>query len=133
MNNTDNKTFWQRFARVYGPAMRRSGALYRDICRRMALRLTPDMEVLELACGTGQLSFPLAERVRRWEATDFSPAMVEQTRKRTAPPQLSFSVQDATALPYADHSFDAVVISNALHVMPHPELALMEADRKSVV
>ena len=36
---------------------------------------------------------------------------------------------DATALPYADDSFDAVLIANALHVMPEPEKALREIDR----
>ena len=43
--------------------------------------------------------------------------------------RLHFSVQDATKLPYGPESFDAVVISNALHVMPHPEKALAEAWR----
>ena len=36
---------------------------------------------------------------------------------------------DATALSYADDSFDAVLIANALHVMPEPEKALREIDR----
>ena len=129
MHTADATSYWQRFARFYGPAMRASSALYRDICRRMSPRLTPTMEVLELACGTGQLSFPLAGRVHHWIATDLTPAMIEQARKQPAPPQLSFAVQDAAALPYPDHSFDAVVIANALHVMPHPELALIEIRR----
>lgn len=38
-------------------------------------------------------------------------------------------MQDATALPYADSSFDAVVIANALHIMPQPELTLAEIRR----
>lgn len=42
---------------------------------------------------------------------------------------LFFSVQDATDLPYADNSFDAIVISNALHIMPYPEKALSEIRR----
>lgn len=36
---------------------------------------------------------------------------------------------DATALPYANESFDVVLIANALHVMPNPEKALSEIDR----
>ena len=36
---------------------------------------------------------------------------------------------DATALPDADDSFDAVLIADALHVMPEPEKALREIDR----
>lgn len=39
------------------------------------------------------------------------------------------SVQDATAIPYAPETFDAVIISNALHIMPTPEKALTEIRR----
>lgn len=41
----------------------------------------------------------------------------------------NFSVQDATALLYAPETFDAVIISNALHIMPSPEKALEEIRR----
>ena len=74
-------------------------------------------------------SFRLAGRVRLWEATDFSENMIVEARKKPRSSRLHFSVQDATALLYAPDSFDAVVISNALHIMPHPELALAEIKR----
>lgn len=98
---------------------------------RKAIRpfLQRDMDVLELACGTGQLSVPLSPYVRSWEATDFSPEMVKQAKKQSHTSRLHFSVQDATKLPYGPESFDAVVISNALHIMPQPEKALSEAWR----
>ncbi len=127
---TDNKAFWQRFAKLYGPVMERSGAkLYRDICQRIRPCLNRDMNVLELACGTGLLSHPLSSRVRLWEATDFSPAMIAEAKKKKCSSRLHFSVQDATALPYAPESFDAVVIANALHIMPDPDKALAEIRR----
>lgn len=123
----DNKSFWQRFAKLYSPIMEKSSArLYRDICDRIRPNLNREMNVLELACGTGQLSYPLSGRVRLWETTDFSDAMIVEAKKRNTSRRLHFSVQDATALPYAPESFDAVVISNALHIMPHPEKALSE-------
>lgn len=127
---SDNQAYWQRTAKLYAPFMRSSSRLYEDICRRIAPHLTAEMDVLELACGTGQLSFPLSGRVSNWEATDFSPNMVaEAQRRQPHSEQLRFSVQDATALPYAAGSFDAVVISNALHIMPRPEAALEEIHR----
>ena len=106
--------------------MKHSGKLYDAVCERMRPGLTRDMDVLELACGSGQLSFRLAGAVRLWEATDFSENMIAEARKQPRSSRLHFSVQDATTLPYAPDSFDAVVISNALHIMPHPELALAE-------
>lgn len=36
---------------------------------------------------------------------------------------------DATDLPYEDESFDAIVIANALHIMPNPEWAIREMKR----
>ena len=33
------------------------------------------------------------------------------------------------ALPYADRSFDAVIVANALHIVPQPEKALAEIRR----
>ncbi len=127
---TDNKAFWQRFAKLYGPVMERSGAkLYRDICQHIRPYLNRDMNVLELACGIGLLSHPLSGQVRLWEGTDFSPAMIAEAKKKNLSARLHFSVQDATALTYALGSFDAVVIANALHIMPDPDKAMTEIRR----
>lgn len=130
MSIGDNKGFWQRFARVYGPAVRkREAKLYDSICDRIRPQLTEDMRVLELACGSGQLTYPLAGCVAQWEATDFSPRMIGEASKWPHSDRLRFSVQDAGNLPFEHATFDAVVISNALHLMPHPERALKEIRR----
>lgn len=115
---TDNKQFWQRWASCYGPLMQSSEPLYAAIAQQMQPHLTPEMNVLELACGSGQLSFRLSRLVRDWEATDFSPKMIAQAKLKPRGAGLHFSVQDATSLPYADETFDAVLIANALHIMP---------------
>lgn len=125
----DNKKFWQRFAKLYAPFMKSNKKLYAEICQSIIPYLNKNMNVLELACGTGQLSFPLCSKVRLWEATDFSEKMILEAKKNSRSSRLHFSVQDATDLPYADNSFDVVVISNALHIMPHPKKALSEIKR----
>jgi ubiquinone/menaquinone biosynthesis C-methylase UbiE len=129
MKENDNKQFWQRFAGAYGKVMHSSDPLYDAICEKISGGLTADLSVLELACGSGQLSFRLSSRVRLWEATDFSEAMVAEAEKQSADAHLHFSVEDATRLSFANNTFDAVVISNALHIMPHPEKALAEIRR----
>lgn len=125
----DNKKFWQRVAKLYAPFMKSNKRLYADICQSIIPYLNKNMNVLELACGTGQLSFPLCSKVGLWEATDFSEAMITEAKKKKGSSRLFFSVQDATDLPYADNTFDAVVISNALHIMPYPDKALSEIRR----
>ena len=47
--------------------------------------------------------------------------MIAAAKKSVHSARLHFSVQDATKLPYAPESFDAVVIANALHIVPEPE------------
>ena len=84
-----------------------NGKLYDEICAKISAKLHPDMTVLELACSSGQLTFRLADQVKHWEATDFSPNMIAEARKQFVPANLHLSVQDATNLPYADESFDS--------------------------
>lgn len=126
----DNKKFWQRFAKLYSPFMEKgNGELYDNISKTVKPKLNKDMNVLELACGSGQLSFRLARSVKIWEATDFSENMIAEAKKKPCPKGLYFSVQNATDLPYGDESFDAVMIANALHIMPEPDKAMSEIRR----
>ena len=118
--------FWQRMARHYTTVMGRSAPLYREVCSRIRPHLNRDMNVLELACGTGQLSFPLSPYVRLWEATDFSSNMIAEAKRQVASSRLHFSVQDAADLPYAPETFDAVVIANALHILQEPDKVMAE-------
>lgn len=122
-----NKPFGERFLKHYPVFMCRSQGTYQQICKAMRPFLNRDMDVLESACGTGQLSVPLSPWVQSWEATDFSSEMICQAKKQIYSSQLHFAVQDAAQLPYGSESFDAVVISTALHIMPPPEKALAEA------
>lgn len=124
-----NKKFWNRFAGLYAPFVKNMDRMYDDVCKQIAKDLTPEMKVLELACGTGQITFRLADKVKVWDATDFSEKMIEEIKRQGSSPGLEFSVQDATCLPYENHTYDAVVIANALHIMPHPEKALAEISR----
>ena len=55
--------------------------------------------------------------------------MIAQAKRGNFPPSCIFSVQDMFHLPYADQSFDVVIVSNALHIVPHPERALTELRR----
>ena len=55
MKAGDNKEFWQRTAKSYGSVMKHSWKLYDTICERIRPGLTREMNVLELACGSGQL------------------------------------------------------------------------------
>ncbi len=124
-----NKRFWERFAFIYTGFMKKNAMVYDELCRRIRKHLSHTDSVLELACGTGQLTYRLAGDVKLWTATDFSPKMVEEAKKQGKGANIEFNVADATALRYKDESFDVVVIANALHIMPEPDQALAEICR----
>ena len=124
----DNKKFWEKTARLYAPIQECSNRkLYESVTAHCRPYINSDCAVLELACGSGQLTLPLCSLAKSWEATDFSPKMLEEGRKRC--PGVNFSLQDATALTYGDKSFDIAIIANALHIMPEPKKALGEMHR----
>lgn len=124
-----NQQFWSRWSGRYDKFMRGNEPLYDAIAARMVKRLNRRMDVLELACGTGLISQRIVGSVKSLEATDYAPEMIAEARKKAGSVRLHYSVQDATALPYAAESFDAVVIANALHIVPDPEKVLAEIRR----
>ena len=80
--------------------------------------VTPDAEVVDLGCGTGQISLPLAERGARVLAVDVSPAMIRQLQARAS--RAGVTGLEGLAMPIEDLSLpegsvDLVVSSYALH------------------
>lgn len=124
-----NKRFWNCWSGCYDQFMSGNKPLYDEIAVRMKQRLNRRMNVLELACGTGLISRRIVGSVNSLEATDFSEEMIAEAKKKINSKRLHYSVQDAMNLPYAAESFDAVVITNALHIMPDPEKVLCEIHR----
>ncbi len=117
--------FWDRHAKIYNRFMRRDAAAYErmyELLRPAVLRKT----VLELATGTGLIAKHIISAANHIEATDASAEMIAEARRDNDSSKLHFSVQDMFRLPYADKSFDVVIVSNALHIVPHPEKALAE-------
>jgi len=129
-NKRDNKRFWNRYAQLYDfETGCFSGKAYREMYRLMATVLSPCMDVLEAATGTGLIAINIAAHVRHVEATDFASKMITKAKKKKTPDNIRFSVEDATAFSFEDSSFDAVIISNALHIIPDPARALCEISR----
>ena len=122
------KTFWDRTAKIYDRFMRKDAAAYErlyELLRPVVRHKT----VLELATGTGSIAKNIVSSVNHIEATDASSEMIAEARRDNQSAKLHFSVQDMFHLPYADESFDVVIVANALHIVPEPEKALSEIRR----
>ena len=119
---------WDWCAPIYSRVMRAEEKSYAYLYRRIS-KLVRGKEVLELATGPGALAKRIAPVTKHMLATDYSEGMIAEAKKGACPNNLRFEVADALSLPYADASFDAVVIVNALHLLPEPERALREMAR----
>ena len=119
---------WDWCAPIYSRVMRAEEKSYAYLYRRIS-KLVRGKEVLELATGPGALAKRIAPVTKHMLATDYSEGMIAEAKKGACPNNLCFEVADALSLPYADASFDAVVIVNALHLLPEPERALREMAR----
>ena len=123
-----HKNFWDKNADRYDRFMRKDRAAY----EKMYALIQPVVKaktVLELATGTGLIAKHIENAAAHIEATDASPEMIAEAKRDNQSAKLHFSVQDMFCLPYADKSFDVVIVSNALHIVPQPEKALAEIHR----
>ena len=124
----EHKDFWDKNAGRYDRFMRKDRAAY-DEMYELIRPIVRHKTVLELATGTGLIAKHIVNAAAHIEATDASAEMIAEAKRDNRSAKLYFSVQDMFCLPYADKSFDVVIVSNALHIVPQPEKALAEIRR----
>ena len=124
----EHKNFWDKNAGRYNRFMRKDGAAY-EMMYEMIRPVVRHKTVLELATGTGLIAKHIVNAAALVEATDASAEMIAEAKRDNHSAKLHFSAQDMFHLPYANQSFDVVIVSNALHIVPQPEKALAEIRR----
>ena len=123
-----HKNFWDRNAGRYDHFMQKDRAAY-DEMYELIRPVVKAKTVLELATGTGLIAKHIVNAAAHIEATDASAEMVLEAKRDNQSAKLHFSVQDMFHLPYADASYDVIIVANALHIVPDPEKALSEIRR----
>jgi demethylmenaquinone methyltransferase/2-methoxy-6-polyprenyl-1,4-benzoquinol methylase len=118
-----------------------SFGLHRNWKRRVAemARVAPGTRALDLCCGTGDISFALAQRGAKVTGLDFSVQMLEVARARSQKsevrsqnpksPSPNFIQGDAQQLPFADNSFAIVTVGYGLRNLASWERGLDEMHR----
>ena len=124
----EHKDFWDKNANRYDRFMRKDRAAYEEMYE-LIRPVVKGKTVLELATGTGLIAKHIVTATAHIEATDASGEMIAEAKRDSRSAKLYFSVQDMFCLPYAGKSFDVVIVSNALHIVPQPEKALAEIHR----
>lgn len=125
---TDRYDFLNHFL-----SLRRDVAWRRFAVRHMRFFCTN--RFLDVACGTGDLAFYALSRHPSIEVTglDFVPEMLTKAqiklKKNNHASRMSLVMGDATALPFADGSFDVACIAFGIRNIPDRAAALKEMAR----
>jgi SAM-dependent methyltransferase len=136
-------TMGQRFARVVTDLVVRWPALWRILRRPMRAQFdklaprwegirmpdthapveagldrleSPPRRVLDLGTGTGAVARLVAERFPEAEVVgvDVATQMIEEARRVTDSPRITYQVADAQKLPFAPGAFDLVTLGNMI-------------------
>ena len=128
---------WNRFAANWDDERRYLWEVTGPVSEKLVERLDPSQgeTVLELAAGTGETGFLVAERLGpdgNVISTDFAPAMIDAARRRGEELGLEnfeFRVLDAERTDLDDDSVDGVVCRFGYMLMADPAAALTETHR----
>jgi ubiquinone/menaquinone biosynthesis C-methylase UbiE len=115
--------------RCWGMAPSRSAQVYADF---LLCHLSRDMHVIDVGCGSGELSLELAAEVGHLTGIDGDAEEIELARsaaEASSTSNAAFTVGDAYALPLADSEADAVFAHSVLEALDRPGEALAEMSR----
>jgi SAM-dependent methyltransferase len=100
---------------------------------RFAVNLTKDLghrpAVLDIGCGTGYGTAALAEPASSATGIDLAPNAIAYARSHYQHPHLGFVAGSATALPFADASFDLITAFEVIEHLQDGNQLLAEARR----
>src|SRR5262245_47526351 len=104
---------------------------FSDVARAIAVRVKAGSQILEVAPGPGYLAIELAKRGCAVTAMDISRTFVQIARKNAADAGVHVTVElgNASAMPFADASFDYIVCMAAFKNFSDPMGAINEIHR----
>ncbi|MEO8164124.1 MAG: class I SAM-dependent methyltransferase [Betaproteobacteria bacterium] len=138
MNKNKVESFYDEEASTYdakrwhGPI----GQYVHSTYQRLVFEVTPidpQKQYLEIGCGTGRFTVPLAERVNKLTAVDISKEMLKVTEEKLRARGLEKKVRliegDAKHICLPDAQFDVILSFNAINHIPDYGDVIKEAAR----
>ena len=126
------RKFWNKRADKYSKRPVSDEATYQKKLEITREYFRPDMEVLELGCGTGSTALAHAPYVKHILATDLATRMIEIGRdkaKAAGIDNVTFEAVSADGLDLPDNSIDAVLGHNLLHLVEDKERVIADVHR----
>ena len=124
--------FWDRIAEKYARSPIADEASYQTKLRMTQEYLRPDMDVLEIGCGTGSTALVHAPHVHHIDAIDVSSKMLSIAQAKADAggiTNVSFRQSAIEDLAPADQSYDAVLALSVLHLLDDKEALVSEVSR----
>ena len=122
--------FWNRIAKFYFNKPIKDEEAYRIKLATTQEYLRPDMEILEVGCGTGGTAIAHAPYVAHVTATDLSDRMIGFAEERKAEAGVSnvdFLPASAAESLDTQARYDAVLMLSLLHLLDEPEATIQRA------
>ena len=123
------KHSYSLLAFIYDPLIEKATAHWRQHSLSL-IKPEADKKVLINGIGSG-LDIPFLNNGSHYVGTDITPAMLNKAKQRASHSEchIDLEIADSMQLPYADNSFDVVIMHLILAVVPDSEKALAEASR----
>jgi 2-polyprenyl-6-hydroxyphenyl methylase/3-demethylubiquinone-9 3-methyltransferase len=99
------------------------------VCQTIREKTHSSCDILDVGCGGGLLSVPLAMDGHRVTGIDLSASSLAFARKKDITRSVHFELADAQMLPFADSSFDVVCAMDLLEHVPCAKKVVQEAAR----
>ena len=104
-------------------------AIWLDLIEKLS-GVSKGARVLDLGCGTGRFSLPMASRLGvDVTGADSSVEMIAKAKQKDSSSEVSWILADASALPFPEGSFDLVFMSHLLHHVDNPLTVLKECHK----
>ncbi|KLN60458.1 SAM-dependent methyltransferase [Kiloniella spongiae] len=119
--------FWNKMADRYSKSPVSNQAAYEKKLEITQSYFTPDMEVLELGCGTGTTALIHAPFVKHIHAVDISEKMLEIARDKAAKQNVTnvtFAQAAIDTFIAPDQSYDIIMTHSVLHLLEDKEATI---------
>ena len=124
--------FWNKLADKYSRRPVADEAAYQKKLEVTRQYFQPDMEVLEIGCGTGSTAIAHAPYVGHIRATDLSTRMIEIAKdkaKVAGIENVTFEASSIDALDVPDASVDVVMAHSVLHLLEDKEQVIADVHK----
>ena len=123
--------YWSRFSDDFD--IKQAYAAGEEVIAAVSGKLSEQQDlgkVLELGCGNGRYTRCILAATEIIIATDYSLEMVEKTRMLfSSDSRVRVEQVDCHKVPFAESTFNTVLMANLIHIIDKPEIAVREARR----